>query len=111
MFKKMREAFGGRVRVMLTGSAPISNEVKKFFKIVIATPLCEGYGQTECGGISTSVDVDDPTDGHVGGPMVINEIRLEDVPEMNYTHLDKEGPRGEICLRGENVMPWYYKKE
>jgi len=40
----MKAVLGGRVRVMLTGSAPISNGVKEFFKIVIGAPMIEAYG-------------------------------------------------------------------
>ncbi len=40
---------------------------------------------------------------------VNNEIMVEDVPSMNYTHTDKEGVRGEVCVRGYNIMAGYYK--
>lgn len=114
LLKKMRMVLGGRVRIMLTGSAPIEAEVKQFFKIVIGAPMIEAYGQTECGGICTFVDKDDPTNGHVGGCIVSNEIKLQDVPEMNYLSTDKNEngvstPRGEVLLRGYNVSPGYYK--
>ena len=44
LFKKMRAVLGGQVRIMITGSAPISDGVKEFFKIVIGAPMCEAYG-------------------------------------------------------------------
>lgn len=56
IMKKFKMALGGRVKLMTTGSAPISNEVKNFFKIVIGCPMIEAYGQTECAGISNFVD-------------------------------------------------------
>ena len=56
IFKKMRNALGGKVRLMITGAAPISNEVKFFFKIVIGAPMIEAYGQTECSGVCNFVD-------------------------------------------------------
>ncbi len=45
----MREGFGGQVRIMATGSAPISPEVHSYMKAIMCCPLIEGYGQTESG--------------------------------------------------------------
>lgn len=45
-FNKTKAALGGRVRLMISGSAPLLPEVHKFMKVVIGAPLIEGYGQT-----------------------------------------------------------------
>jgi len=69
IFGKMKSMLGGKVRMMITGSAPIATEVLEFLKIAFCSPICEGYGMTEsCGGSATTYP-DDPETGHVGGPL------------------------------------------
>lgn len=48
VFKKVRDGLGGRLRLMLTGSAPISNEVLNFIRCAAGCFVIEGYGLTEC---------------------------------------------------------------
>lgn len=52
VFKKFRDILGGRVRIMITGSAPISKETMKFLKIAFSCEIYEAYGQTETTGAS-----------------------------------------------------------
>jgi long-chain acyl-CoA synthetase len=100
---------------MITGSAPISKEVLDFLKIAFCCQILEGYGQTECGAPAAITWVKDPTSGHVGGPYPTLEIKLVDVPDMNYTSEDKDEqgnpmPRGEICYRGNNTFKGYFRQ-
>jgi long-chain acyl-CoA synthetase len=99
----MKQMIGGNVRVMVTGSAPISGDVLKFLKVCFCAPILEGYGQTENSAAATLTKVDDPLVGHVGGPLEGLKIKLRDIPEMNYLHTDPE-PRGEICFKGPAVF-------
>ena len=69
VFKKMRILLGGRVRIMLTGSAPISGDVLDFLKICFSSPIAEGYGMTETSAGSCVCYLDDPQTGIVGGPL------------------------------------------
>jgi acyl-CoA synthetase (AMP-forming)/AMP-acid ligase II len=65
---------------------------------------------TENMGAGTRIFPGDPTaGGTVGFPHVCNEIKLVDVPSMNYLSTDKPNPRGELCARGPGVFKGYYK--
>jgi long-chain acyl-CoA synthetase len=46
VFSKIREGFGGKIRSLGTGSAPLSAETHAFMKVIFCCPLLEGYGQT-----------------------------------------------------------------
>jgi long-chain acyl-CoA synthetase len=68
------------------------------------------YGMTENSAICTRCVIGDPTaGGTVGPPQPAVEMKLIDVPAMNYTAEDKPFPRGEICCRGGSVFTQYYK--
>jgi long-chain acyl-CoA synthetase len=114
VFNTTKEAFGGRVRYLITASAPISGEIIDFLKIVTCCPMMEGYGQTESTGGSFLTDPWDSEVGHVGGPLPQNEFKVIDVPEMKYSSTDKDAngvlvPRGEICYRGSSIFQGYYR--
>ncbi|KAG0246527.1 hypothetical protein BGX31_001398 [Mortierella sp. GBA43] len=111
VFEKLRNALGGRVQVMLTGSAPISKEVMNFLRVALSCEVMEGYGSTESLGTGTVTLSNEYIAGHVGTPRSGVELRLVDVPEMNYLATDQPYPRGEIQLRGPAVFTGYYKDE
>ncbi|KAJ1655962.1 medium-chain fatty acid-CoA ligase faa2 [Dispira simplex] len=109
LFNKVRAALGGQVRTIFSGGAPLSPHVKQFIAVAFCCDVHEGYGQTETSAMGTLTCVANTIDGDVGIPTLVTELRLEDVPEMDYYSSDKEGPRGEICIRGPDVFIGYYK--
>lgn len=116
VFNRMKSHLGGKVKLMITASAPIDPEVLTFLRVCLCSPLLEAYGQTEGIGGEFFTNEFDGSIGHVGGPNPCNEFKLVDVPEMKYTSQDQNEcgvltPRGEICVRGPNVIPGYYKNE
>lgn len=119
LFNKIKKALGfDQVRVMISGSAPLSAKVMNFYRIMLGIPVVEGYGQTENAACATLSHPDDMTTaGHVGSPNTAVEIVLMNVPEMGYFHTDTDHKgqpchgRGEICVRGPTVFKGYYKDE
>jgi long-chain acyl-CoA synthetase len=116
VFHKVKAKVGlDRVKLMTTGSAPLSAEVFTFLRSVFGVPVMEGYGQTETAAASCVTDPRDQALGSVGGPLPVNDCKLVDVPDMLYLSTDRDHNglpclgRGEICFRGPNTFKGYYK--
>ncbi|KAL2254705.1 UNVERIFIED_CONTAM: Long chain acyl-CoA synthetase 2 [Sesamum indicum] len=110
VFDKIKQGFGGRVRLMLSGAAPLPKHIEEFLRVTCCCVLSQGYGLTEsCSGCFTSIANVYPMMGTVGVPMTTIEARLESVPEMGYDALSSV-PRGEICLRGSTLFSGYHKR-
>jgi long-chain acyl-CoA synthetase len=95
VLSKMRARMGGRIRFLVSGSAPLSAKVAEFF-YAIGLPVIEGYGLTESSPCITANPPAAPRLGSVGKPLVGVEVRL--------------GPDGEVLARGPNIMQGYYKR-
>ncbi|XP_056295892.1 long-chain-fatty-acid--CoA ligase 1-like isoform X1 [Pseudoliparis swirei] len=106
IFRKVQASLGGRVRLMLTGAAPISPTVLTFLRAAIGCQFYEGYGQTECTAGCTMTMPGEWNAGHVGAPLPCNSLKLVDVPEMKYLAVNGEG---EVCVKGPNVFQGYLK--
>ncbi|KAI0374775.1 acetyl-CoA synthetase-like protein [Pilatotrama ljubarskyi] len=110
VFRKLHNVLGGRVRLITSGSAPISANVMDFLKIGLLSSIIEGYGMTEnCGSFVRTWNYDPTSSGTVGAPLPNAELKLVDVPSMGYSAEDKPYPRGEICMRGAQRFSCYYK--
>ncbi|KHO21772.1 carboxylic acid reductase [Mycolicibacterium setense] len=92
---------GGRFVAAMTGSAPISAELKAWTEDMLGIHLLEGYGSTEAGMALF--------DGVVQRPPVI-DYKLVDVPDLGYFATDQPHPRGELLIKTENLFPGYYKR-
>jgi long-chain acyl-CoA synthetase len=99
-FKSIHEAFGGRLRKIVCGGAPIRPEVGKFFED-IGISLINGYGITECSPL-VSANHDKYNDYHTAG------IKLRCI-DWRTDSPNEEGI-GEICIKGDIVMLGYYKQ-
>ncbi|KAF7654407.1 hypothetical protein LDENG_00070130 [Lucifuga dentata] len=111
LFRKVRRLLGGRVRMMLSGGAPLSPATQRFMNVCFCCPVGQGYGLTETCGAGTISEVADLSTGRVGAPLICCEIRLRDWIEGGYTSEDKPNPRGEVLIGGSNVTMGYYNSE
>ena len=100
-FKAVLAAFGGEVRMVVSGGAPINQDILSFFDGV-GIEILNGYGITECAPIIAVNHSHDLIPGSVGPALDVNEIRIHD---------PNEDGEGEIWARGRNVMLGYYKDE
>ncbi|RDX94133.1 Long chain acyl-CoA synthetase 2, partial [Mucuna pruriens] len=111
VFDKIKQALGGRVRLLLSGAAPLPRHVEEFLRVTFGATMSQGYGLTEsCGGCFTAISNVFSMMGTIGVPMPTIEARLESVPEMGYDALSSEA-RGEICLRGNTLFSGYHKHQ
>ena len=101
LFKDIHKQFGGRLRRIICGGAPIRPEVGKFFD-EIGIILTGGYGITECSPL-VSVNEDDKTNNFssAGHRLACLEWRIDEPTEEGI---------GEICVKGDVVMLGYYKR-
>jgi len=112
-FKRVRDVLGGRMRFMLIGSAPMDGYVLNFLRCALSCEIVEGYGQTEDAAGILLTKTYDPISGHLGGPGYSTELKLVDVPELEYRSTDvdpqtgKWRPRGELCVRGPILFKGY----
>ncbi|ESO84097.1 hypothetical protein LOTGIDRAFT_211044 [Lottia gigantea] len=108
LFNKIQNLLGGRIKMIMTGSAPLSEEVLNFARCAFGCIVIESYGQTEASsGIACNIP-GETVPGHVGGPLKCTKIKLVDVPEMDYYAAKGSG---EVCIlfKGHHMFQGYYK--
>ncbi|KAJ1386080.1 AMP-dependent synthetase/ligase [Sesbania bispinosa] len=111
VFDKVRQGLGGKVRLILSGAAPLAAHVEGYLRVVTCAHVLQGYGLTEtCAGTFVSLPNELEMLGTVGPPVPNVDVCLESVPEMGYDALAST-PRGEICVKGNTLFSGYYKRE
>lgn len=101
LFKSIHEAFGGNLKEIICGGAPIRPEIGKFFNDIGIT-LLNGYGITECSPLVSVNRIKFNDSNTVGVILPCCEVKFENV--------NSDGD-GEICVKGDIVMQGYYKDD
>ena len=94
VLSKVRAGMGGRLRMAISGGAPLSEPIADFFQ-ALGVWIVEGYGLTETSTVTHVNRIDDYRIGTVGLPLDGVECRIAD--------------DGEVLIRGANVMKGYFK--
>jgi long-chain acyl-CoA synthetase len=96
IFGKIKERFGGHLRTLICGSAPLSPETQQFF-LMLGIPVLQGYGLTETTGICTLDDPRLPVEpGYVGTAISGIEMKISE--------------NEEIVVRGPHIFPGYWNR-
>ncbi|HKG45842.1 MAG TPA: long-chain fatty acid--CoA ligase [Pyrinomonadaceae bacterium] len=95
VFSKWQQAFGGRMRLLVSGGAALAEDLSYIY-VGAGIPIAQGYGLTETSPVITTSSIDEIRPGTVGKAIPNVEIRIAE--------------DGEIEVRGPNVMRGYYNK-
>ncbi|MDA8412549.1 MAG: long-chain fatty acid--CoA ligase [Desulfobacteraceae bacterium] len=92
--QRIRAALGGRVRMAISGGAPLNPEIARFF-IALGLPLLQGYGLTETSPVISVNSLEDNRPETVGRPLSGVEVEI--------------GANSELLVRGPNLMSGYWR--
>ncbi|MCJ1470900.1 long-chain fatty acid-CoA ligase [Pseudocyphellaria aurata] len=109
VFKKLKDATGGRLRICMNGGGPVAKETQRFISMAI-TPMIGGYGLTETTGMGALCDPVHWTDSALGDLPSSIEVKLVDFPDAGY-YAKNTPPQGEIWIRGGPVFQGYFENE
>jgi long-chain acyl-CoA synthetase len=97
------------LKFCLSGGAPLPLEIKHRFEAITGCKVVEGYGLSETAPVATCNPLDGPVKaGSIGVPLPGTTLSLRDLGDP--TQEVAQGEKGEICIKGPQVMLGYYKR-
>lgn len=103
LFKKIREGFGGKLGLFIGGGALLDIELQRFF-YAIGMPMCQGYGLSEASPVISSNALHAIKFGSSGRLVKYMELKICDTDGNELP----QGEKGEIVVKGDNVMKGYW---
>ena len=104
IFKAVREGFGGRLRFFVGGGALLDIELQRYF-CAVGMPMFQGYGLSEATPIICANSMGHAIFGSSGRIVKPLDLKICDDEGKEVPH----GQKGEIVIKGENVMAGYWK--
>ena len=103
-----RKADMSSIRMCMSGGAGLPQEIRMRFEQITGCRLFEGDGLSETSPVVTTNPVDAIRDGSAGIPLPGTIIEIRDINDVNK--ILPQGERGEICIRGPQVMAGYWRR-
>lgn len=98
VFRKIRDKFGGKIQLIISGGAPLSSHIIEEFQ-TWGIDVIMGYGITECSPIISASEYRDSIPDSVGKALEGVQVIINNPDEKGI---------GEICIKGDTVMKGYY---
>ncbi len=106
LFKKVREGFGGNIKFFVGGGALLDSELQRFF-YAVGMPMLQGYGLSEATPIISANSLGKGRHRFGSSGKVIQPLEIKILDEEGREM--PTGVKGEIVIKGENVMAGYWK--
>ncbi len=103
LFSKIREGFGGKLKLFIGGGALLDIELQRFF-FAIGMPMCQGYGLSEASPVISSNALHAIKFGSSGRLVKYMDLKICDLEGKELP----QGEKGEIVVKGDNVMKGYW---
>ena len=104
LFSKIRQTFGGNLKLFIGGGALLDTELQRFF-YAIGIPMCQGYGLSESAPVISSNTINHIKFGSSGKLVKYLGLKITDNKGIELP----TGQQGEILVKGKNIMKGYWK--